>query len=97
MAAGKPIVSFAGSGKGLVHRETAWLLDDGDVAGFADAAVRLLSEAPLAAALGERARDYVTQRCGWDRTAELVEQAYDQLLVEQRAHGGGLEGNPRCT
>jgi glycosyltransferase involved in cell wall biosynthesis len=100
MAAGKPIVSFAGSGKGLVHRETAWLLDDGDVAGFADAAVRLLNDAPLAATLGERARGYVTQRCSWDRTAELVEQAYDQLLVEQRAHGlegSGFRKSRKCT
>lgn len=82
MAAGKPIVSFAGSGKGLVHRETGWIVDDGDVGGFADAAVKLLDHVTLAAAIGERARSHVIQSHSWDRTAQHVEQVYDDLFAD---------------
>lgn len=93
MAAGKPIVSFAGSGKGLVHRETAWILEDGDVGGFADAAVKLLDDAVLAAVIGERARCYATQSCSWDRTGERVEQVYDELFLNRTTDAP--QGTPR--
>jgi glycosyltransferase involved in cell wall biosynthesis len=79
MAAGRPIVSFAGSAPGLTHRDNAWLAEDGDIEGFADGVLRLLDEPELAEALGAGARRFVELNHSWGRSAELIEAVYARL------------------
>ncbi len=80
MAASKPVVSFAGSAPGIKHGETGWLVQDGDVAAFADGALTLLAEATLAERIGRNARRYVEAHHSWERAAEQIEKVYRHLL-----------------
>ena len=80
MAAGIPIVSFAGSAKGLVDDETALIVSNGDVDGFVDAIVSLLAEPERARSMAERGRDLVRKHYSWMRVAELTEEVYQRLV-----------------
>jgi len=77
-AAGIPIVAEAVGEipQTLRHGETGWLVEAGDVAGFAGAVVRLLEDAPLRERLGRAAAQDVQGRLAWERLAETVERAY---------------------
>jgi glycosyltransferase involved in cell wall biosynthesis len=79
MAAGKPIVSFAGSGGVLEHGRTAWLVPDEDVHAFGGGVLHLLGQPRLAAELGANARRQVMQEYNWGRVADLVEAVYDRV------------------
>jgi glycosyltransferase involved in cell wall biosynthesis len=81
MAAGAPIVSFRSSAKHLSHGELGWLVDDGDVAGFADGIHRLLDDSALAARLGANARTYACATLTWERTAEQAEALYRRVVA----------------
>jgi glycosyltransferase involved in cell wall biosynthesis len=81
MAAGRPVVSFAGSAPGLAHRDTAWLAADGDIQGFASGVLALLDDALLGRRLGENARRFVQAHHTWARSAELVEGMYTHMLT----------------
>ncbi|HYP19830.1 MAG TPA: glycosyltransferase family 4 protein [Chloroflexia bacterium] len=79
MAAGKPIVSFQGSARGV--REDALLAVPGEAAeAFAAAVLRLLDEPDLARCLGERALRAAMEDHSWARTAEIVEGVYMRTL-----------------
>ncbi|HUP00996.1 MAG TPA: glycosyltransferase family 4 protein [Gemmatimonadota bacterium] len=80
MAAAKPVVSFAGSAVGIRHQETGWVVENGDVAGFARAALTLLADSTLADELGRNARTYVEEHHSWQRTAERTEEVYRRLI-----------------
>ncbi|HEX5386557.1 MAG TPA: glycosyltransferase family 4 protein [Gemmatimonadales bacterium] len=84
MAAGRPIVSFAGSGAVLEHGRTGWLVPDGDTAAFGRAVLHLLDEPALAESLGAAARRHVADNYSWDRTGANVEAVYQRML-----HDGG--------
>ena len=79
MAAGKPIVSFAGSGRVLEHGRTGWLVPDEDVHAFGEGVLHLLEHPRLAAELGANARGEVVRRYSWDHSATLVEAVYDRV------------------
>jgi glycosyltransferase involved in cell wall biosynthesis len=81
MAAGRAVVSFAGSAPGLSHGATAWLARDGDVDDFADGVLALLADPPLAEALGRNARRFVEANHSWTRAGDLMEQVYGRLLA----------------
>jgi glycosyltransferase involved in cell wall biosynthesis len=81
MAAGRPVVSFAGSAPGLAHRETAWLAADNDVPAFAAGILALLDQPELRRRLGERARQFVQAHHTWSRSAETAEEMYAALLT----------------
>ena len=81
MAAGRPVVSFAGSAPGLRHGATAWLARDGDVDGFADGVLALLADQPMAERLGRNARRFVETNHTWGRAADLTEAMYARLLA----------------
>lgn len=83
MAAGKAIVSFAGSGHILEHGRTGWLVDGGSVSDLAAGALRLMSEPRLAAALGAAARDVVATQYTWDRTAATIEEVYADVTGDR--------------
>jgi glycosyltransferase involved in cell wall biosynthesis len=83
MAAGKAVLSFAGSAPGVCHRQTGWLVPDGDIDGFAEGALTLLSNAELASALGQNARRLVKDQHNWGRSAELTETIYERVIRER--------------
>jgi glycosyltransferase involved in cell wall biosynthesis len=83
MAAGKPVLSFASSAPGVRHRQTGWLVADGDVDGFAEGALTLLGNAELASALGQNARRLVKDQHDWGRSTELAEGIYRRVIRER--------------
>jgi glycosyltransferase involved in cell wall biosynthesis len=80
MAAGRAIVSFAGSARHLEHGYSGWIVPDDDIDGFARGAVELLSNRELASKLGAAAASYVHEKLGWDRSAQVAENAYLAVL-----------------
>ncbi len=84
MAASKPVVSFVGSAPGLTHQETAWLVSDGDIDGFARGALTLLDDREMARRLGRNARQFVEAEHSWSKSAELCEEIYRRLLAARR-------------
>ena len=80
MAAGRPIVSFAGTARFLVDGQDALIAANGDVDGFAEAILRLCADEELARRLGERAQGVARTQLSWTRTAARVEQVYANLV-----------------
>jgi glycosyltransferase involved in cell wall biosynthesis len=76
MAAGRPIVSFAGSAKHLRHGEDGWVVANDDVGGFADAIDHLLDDRLLARIMGEKAREYVQAERSWESVGQRIEQVF---------------------
>jgi glycosyltransferase involved in cell wall biosynthesis len=87
MAAGRPIVSFAGSAKVIEHERTGLLAADGDVQAFAAATLRLFSQPEFAARLGANAQALVIKAYGWDQVAAKVEAVYEGALADHRRRG----------
>lgn len=79
MAAGKPIVSFAGSAKTITHNETGLVVEDENIIAFADAVCRLLANPTWAAQLGGNAQQQVQAKYTWERVAEKVEAIYTHV------------------
>lgn len=79
MAAGRPIVSFAGSAKHLRHGEDGWVVANDDVGGFADAIDHLLDDRSLARTMGENARDHVRAERSWEGVGARIEQVFQDL------------------
>ncbi len=82
LAAGTPVVSFAGSAKHIVEGEHGLVVEDGDTATFARAIGRVLDDPELADRLGNNGRELVRSRMSWDATTREVEAVYDRLLSE---------------
>lgn len=84
MAAGRPIVSFAaGSADLLKHEETALLVIDRDVEGFARAILRVLDDPELGERLGANARKEVIATHAWRQVADRVESVYSKVMRER--------------
>jgi glycosyltransferase involved in cell wall biosynthesis len=83
MAAGIPVVSFAGSAPGVRHGESGWLVPDGDIDGFAQGALTLMGNARLADALGSGARRFVEAQHSWGRSAEMLEKIFRRLIARR--------------
>jgi glycosyltransferase involved in cell wall biosynthesis len=81
MAAGAPIVSFRSSAKHVSHGELGWVVEDGDVTGFADGIDHLLGDPALARRLGANARAYARAALSWERTAEQAESVYRRIVA----------------
>jgi glycosyltransferase involved in cell wall biosynthesis len=79
MAAGRPVVSFAGSAKHLVNGEHGFIVEDRDTEAFANAIDQLLADTSLANRLGEAGRKLVRTELSWEATAERVERVYHRL------------------
>jgi len=84
MAASRPVVSFMSSAPGLRHRETGWLVRDGDVDGLARGALTLLDDVELARRLGRNARRFVEAEHSWGRSADRCEEIYYRLVAARR-------------
>jgi glycosyltransferase involved in cell wall biosynthesis len=81
MAAGRAVVSFAGSAPGLAHRTTAWLANDGDVDGFAEGVLALLGDRPLAETMGRNAQRFVRANHSWEHAVDRTEAMYAGMLA----------------
>lgn len=79
MAAGKAIVSFRGSAKGLHHMYNAYLADNHKFEALGRGIDFLLNSPADAAALGARARGTIHQTFDWNTIAKGIEQIYLQL------------------
>lgn len=82
MASGVPIVAFAQGGPAelCVNRETAWLVQPGDVAGAAGAVENLLRDPKKARAMGEAARNRAEARFDRRRCVRELEALYESIL-----------------
>lgn len=78
MAAGLPIVSFAGSAHGLRNGHNATIVPDGDVEAFATATLDLVRDPARAAAMGRNGRVTVTEEYDWDSSAERAEEVLER-------------------
>ncbi len=87
MAAGRPIVSFAGSGKILEHEHTGLLAAEGDVPAFAAAVLRLFAQPEFAARLGVNAQALAMKEYGWGQVAVKVEAVYESAMINHRQPG----------
>ncbi|HSE77897.1 MAG TPA: glycosyltransferase, partial [Alphaproteobacteria bacterium] len=83
MAAGRPIVSFAGSGRILEHGKTGLLVYDNCPEGFARGLLQVIGDAELGRKLGTGAQTYAAQRLSWSVAAEMLETAFDAALAER--------------
>jgi glycosyltransferase involved in cell wall biosynthesis len=90
MAAGKPIVAFKGSAKGLEHGKTALVVEDKNTFAFARAILRLLEDTALAKKLATNAKIKVRTEFTWENTAKKTEAVYERLFkksADQNHHG----------
>jgi len=77
-------VTFEGSAKHIVHEQSGLVVADNDIEGMASAMLRLLSDRPFAARLGQSAQNYARTELSWSRVAEKVEQVYEKVIGARR-------------
>ena len=80
MAAGRPVVSFAGSAKHMLNGCHGRVVADRDVDAFAEAIDDLLKDTALAERLGAAGQRMVRTELSWDATADRVEALYRSIL-----------------
>jgi glycosyltransferase involved in cell wall biosynthesis len=80
MAAGKPIVVFEGSAKGLQHLESALVVADHDWQALGYGMLTLLQDPALARTLGDNARRWADAHLSWPTIVEKIENVYYELL-----------------
>jgi glycosyltransferase involved in cell wall biosynthesis len=80
MAAGKPIVSFAGSAKILRHLVTGYIVESPTPLDFAEGVLFLLDHPQIARELGMNAQQAAQREYSWNRVANNVMHIYDQIL-----------------
>jgi glycosyltransferase involved in cell wall biosynthesis len=83
MAAGKPIVVFEGSAKGLRHLQNALVVADHDWRALGDGMLTLLQDPALAQALGQKAQEWAEEQRSWPHIVEKIEGVYYELLEPQ--------------
>ncbi len=87
MAAGKAIVSSAGSAKVIEHERTGLIVPNGDPEAFAQALLRLAGNPALARELGNSARTDARQTYSWEHSARTLEAVYEQVTLRQKGLG----------
>jgi glycosyltransferase involved in cell wall biosynthesis len=97
MASGRAIVAFAGSAKLVEHEVNGLVVPNHDIAGFAQAIVRLVDDPSLAARLGRAAHRFVVETSTWDKAALRCERVYAGLLGLEQSAGSRPVDPPRLT
>ena len=92
MLAGKPIVCFAGSAKGLRHLYDAFIVPNDDYEALAKGIVTLLKDRSLAEELGANARATVLSHFDWRQICKRIERIYDRLLPISNCQPCDLSG-----
>ena len=87
MAAGKAIVSSAGSAKVIEHERTGLVVPNGDADAFAHALLRLADDPDLARRLGDRARIDVERTYTWEQAADTLQGIYEQVTLRHKGVG----------
>jgi glycosyltransferase involved in cell wall biosynthesis len=82
-ALGVPVISFDTQDVRLAvqHEQTGLLVPGGDVSAMADAVLRLLGDATLAAALGAAGRDHVRRTYGMPAVVDALEKLYAGVVA----------------
>jgi 1,2-diacylglycerol 3-alpha-glucosyltransferase len=80
MLAGKPIVCFEGSAKGLRHLHDAFIVPNHDCEALGKGIITLLKDRALAARLGANARTTAIANFDWRIICQRIEHIYDKLL-----------------
>jgi len=86
MAAGLPTVSFEGSAATLKHDVTGLLVENDNIAAFAQSICRLLSDRVSARRLGQEARAVARVEYSWDAGAEKALALYDGILLRNKMY-----------
>ncbi|MBL7199269.1 MAG: glycosyltransferase family 4 protein [Anaerolineae bacterium] len=68
----------------LEHEQSGILADPGDVEGFAEGLIAVLSDPGLAARLGRNARERIERRFNWEQRIEDVERAYGIACADEQ-------------
>jgi glycosyltransferase involved in cell wall biosynthesis len=84
MAAGKPVVSFAGSAKSLCHEYSGYVAKNDDVEDLANGISVLLQHPDVAKIMGERARASLEGVFDWPTLAAGVAETYRQLMQNRK-------------
>jgi glycosyltransferase involved in cell wall biosynthesis len=81
-AAGKPIVSteVGGIGNVVLRDETALLSPSGDIKGFADNLLKLVTDSTLRHSMEYRGRPFVSSRFHYERLVKDTRELYNSLL-----------------
>jgi glycosyltransferase involved in cell wall biosynthesis len=87
MAAGKAIVSSAGSAKVIEHERTGLIVPNGDAEAFAQALLRLADDPDLARELGDQARVDVERTYSWEQAADTLQGIYEQVTMRHKGLG----------
>jgi len=82
MAAGRPVIATRCCGMPymVAHGDTGLLVEEDDVAGLADALLRVLGDDPMRARMGERGRELARARFHTDVVARQTRDAYLEIL-----------------
>jgi glycosyltransferase involved in cell wall biosynthesis len=80
LASGCPVVSTTLGAEGLEAVSGEHLLIADTPRAFADAVLRVLCEPELAARLSRQGSEWIVRTHSWDRSAELVREAYRKLI-----------------
>jgi len=81
MAAGRPVVSFAGSAKIITDRVDGLVVKNGDTRAFADAILELVENRELSRELSEAALELVMTRYSWSSAAKQTQSVYRDTLA----------------
>lgn len=84
MAAGTPIVSFAGSTRYIENGKSGIVVANGDIPGFALGTLQVLRDRAEARRLGEAARRYAQASLTWDASASAIEDVYERICRKRR-------------
>jgi glycosyltransferase involved in cell wall biosynthesis len=84
MAAGKPVVSFAGSAKSLCHEYSGYIAANDDVEDLANGIQMLLQHPDVAKIMGQRARESLEGVFDWPTLAAGVAETYRQLMKDRK-------------
>ena len=80
MAAGKAIVTFEGSEKGLINMHNAIIVKGYDCEGFGKAIITLINDPELSERLGVNAKKAIKGNFDWSTLAIRIEEIYYKIL-----------------
>lgn len=96
MAAGIPVVSFAGTAKLIEHVKSGWIVADNDTEAFADGIDHLLNHREEAERIGVAAKAFATANLSWGHVAERSEAIYRKLISEAgNDKAGAIRGDEK--
>lgn len=85
-AAGLPVIStrHAGISDVVLHGETGFLVDEGDINGMSDYLQKILRDPQLAMEIGQNAREYISKTFSMDRSIGELKNIFEICLSHQR-------------